>query len=154
MSAPDPNWTEVSQALAPWVAPAIIVTVMLFLHKSLKDDLRDLKVDLKGDLKDLKTEIRNWLNAFDQRLGRMERAGSRERQEHVESQEGLGPDPKPQTRERTIERQTAAGIIAARGRYEASRMAREQRAMVDALMRRIKRSKVQQARKKRKSALR
>jgi len=61
--------------LDQWVSPAILIAILLYIHRSLRQDMRDLR----GEVKDLRREVRELRQHVDtqnsdlrDRLGRIE----------------------------------------------------------------------------------
>jgi len=55
--------------LAQWIPPAVIVGVMLYLHRTMRQDMRRMEARLREDMKELLGEVSD----LQDRMGRIER---------------------------------------------------------------------------------
>lgn len=54
--------------LAQWIPPAVIVGVMLYLHRTMRQDMRRMETRLREDMKELRGEVSDLRD----RMGRIE----------------------------------------------------------------------------------
>ena len=54
--------------LAQWIPPTIIVGVMLYLHRTMRQDMRRMEARLREDMKELRGEVSDLRD----RMGRIE----------------------------------------------------------------------------------
>ena len=54
--------------LAQWIPPAVIVGVMLYLHRTTRQDMRRMEARLREDMKELRGEVSDLRD----RMGRIE----------------------------------------------------------------------------------
>ena len=58
--------------LSQWIPPAVIVAIMLYLHRMTRQDLARLREDVRQDMKDLESRLRDDMKRLDERVARVE----------------------------------------------------------------------------------
>lgn len=58
--------------LAPWVPPAVIVGLMLYLHRSTHRRMDRMETRLREDLRQLRDDTRGDMERLDERVARLE----------------------------------------------------------------------------------
>lgn len=43
--------------ITPWIPPAVIVGVMLYLHRATRQDIKELRAELRGDIAELRVHV-------------------------------------------------------------------------------------------------
>ena len=56
-------------ALAQWIPPAVVIAVLLYIHRSLRQDMSELR----GDVRELRQHSDTQIGNLRDRLGRIER---------------------------------------------------------------------------------
>ena len=55
--------------LAQWITPAVVVAVLLYMHRSIRRDMTQMETRLRQDMKQMESRLES---RFDSRMDRME----------------------------------------------------------------------------------
>ncbi len=78
--------------LAPWITPAVVVAVLLYMHRSIRRDMTQMETRLRQDMKEMESRFETRMDRMESRLREdMERLDGRvARLEHGQAKlEGL-----------------------------------------------------------------
>ena len=60
------------EALTPWMTPAIVVGVLIFMRRSIREDMKQMESRLESRMDRMETRVREDMKRLDERVARLE----------------------------------------------------------------------------------
>ena len=60
------------EAITPWMTPAIVVGVLIFMRRSIREDMKQMESRLESRMDRMETRVREDMKRLDERVARLE----------------------------------------------------------------------------------